>query len=167
MNYPAKLPLIFGMAMLTLTLGACGSDKAESASNTATTQAKTQTLAQDTAEVMQESDGGSVEDSSGHETVAKDVVNATENTANPIKPLSIKEGKKRYEQTCKVCHDQGLLDAPKLSNKAEWTKRLEKGVDTLYQHSAKGFNKMPAQATGAVTEAEVYAAVDYILEQTK
>lgn len=54
-----------------------------------------------------------------------------------------------------------------MTNKAEWAKRLEKGIDTLHQHSAKGFNKMPAQAVGAVSEAEVYAAVDYMLEQAK
>ncbi len=84
-----------------------------------------------------------------------------------VKALSLEEGKKRYETTCKVCHDQGLLEAPKLTDKANWAKRLEKGVDKLHEHSAKGFNKMPAQATGDVSEAEVYAAVDYMITQVK
>lgn len=84
-----------------------------------------------------------------------------------VKALSIEEGKARYEKTCKVCHDQGLLDAPKLTDKANWAKRLDKGIDTLHTHSAKGFGKMPAQATGDVSEAEVYAAVDYIVSQVK
>lgn len=84
-----------------------------------------------------------------------------------VKPLSVAEGKARYEKTCKVCHDQGLLDSPKLTDKAEWAKRLEKGIDTLHTHSAKGFGKMPAQATGDVSEAEVYAAVDYMVSQVK
>ncbi len=77
--------------------------------------------------------------------------------------LDIKAGQKRYEATCKMCHDQGLLDAPKLSDKAAWQARVAKGKDTLYQHSTKGFNKMPAQVQGDVTEAEVKAAVDYML----
>lgn len=81
--------------------------------------------------------------------------------------LSVQEGKKRYEQTCKVCHDQGLLDAPKLSDKATWARRLDKGVEVLYQHAAKGFNKMPAQAVGTASEEEVRAAVDYMIEQIK
>ena len=84
-----------------------------------------------------------------------------------VKALSIEEGKKRYETTCKACHEQGLLDAPKLTDKANWAKRLEQGVDTLHAHSAKGFNKMPAQAAGDVSEAEVYAAVDYMVSQVK
>lgn len=84
-----------------------------------------------------------------------------------VKALSIQEGRARYEKTCKVCHDQGLLDSPKLTDKAEWAKRLEKGIDTLHTHSAKGFGKMPAQATGDVSEAEVYAAVDYMVSQVK
>ena len=54
-----------------------------------------------------------------------------------------------------------------LTAKADWAKRLEKGVDTLHTHSAKGFGKMPAQATGDVSEAEVYAAVDYMISQVK
>lgn len=84
-----------------------------------------------------------------------------------VKALSIEEGKARYEKTCKVCHEQGLLNAPKLTDKAGWEKRLEKGIDTLHTHSAKGFGKMPAQATNEVSEAEVYAAVDYMVSQVK
>lgn len=83
-----------------------------------------------------------------------------------VAPLSIEEGKKRYEASCKVCHDQGLLDAPKLGDKAAWQARIAKGKDVLYTHSAKGFNKMPAQATGDISEAEVYAAVDYMLQKS-
>ncbi|WP_049166820.1 c-type cytochrome, partial [Moraxella catarrhalis] len=86
----------------------------------------------------------------------------------PVEAASIEVGKARYEKTCKVCHDAGLLEAPKITDKAEWQKRLnEKGLETLQAHSAKGFNKMPAQAIGDVTEPEVYAAVNYILEQAK
>lgn len=74
-------------------------------------------------------------------------------------------GQKRYEITCSICHGQGLLDAPKLSDKATWQPRIAKGKETLYQHSINGFNKMPAQAVGDVSELEVRAAVDYIIGQ--
>lgn len=80
--------------------------------------------------------------------------------------LSADAGQKRYEATCKLCHDQGLLNAPKKGDKAEWAKRLAKGKDTLYTHSIKGFNKMPAQAVGDVSEAEVKLAVDYLIAQS-
>ena len=78
--------------------------------------------------------------------------------------LAADAGAKLYETNCKVCHDSGLLDAPKYGDKAAWEPRLAKGIDTLHMHSAKGFNKMPAQVTDKVSEAQVYAAVDYMVE---
>ena len=78
--------------------------------------------------------------------------------------LAADAGAKLYETNCKVCHEGGLLNAPKYGDKAAWEQRLAKGTETLHMHSAKGFNKMPAQATDKVSEAQVYAAVDYMIE---
>ncbi|ERL55285.1 c-type cytochrome [Psychrobacter aquaticus] len=77
--------------------------------------------------------------------------------------LAADAGAKLYESNCKVCHAAGLLDAPKYGDTAAWTARLTKDKETLYMHSVKGFNKMPAQAINGVTEAQVKAAVDYML----
>ena len=77
--------------------------------------------------------------------------------------LAADAGAKLYESNCQVCHAAGLLDAPKYGDTAAWTARLTKDKETLYMHSAKGFNKMPAQAINGVTEAQVKAAVDYML----
>lgn len=77
--------------------------------------------------------------------------------------LAADAGATLYESNCKVCHANGLLNAPKYGDKAAWEPRLAKGTDTLHMHSAKGFNKMPAQATDKVSEAQVYAAVDYMI----
>ena len=77
--------------------------------------------------------------------------------------LAANAGAKLYESNCQVCHAAGLLDAPKYGDTAAWTARLTKDKETLYMHSAKGFNKMPAQAVNGVTEAQVKAAVDYML----
>lgn len=77
--------------------------------------------------------------------------------------LAADAGAALYESNCKVCHDAGLLNAPKYGDKMAWSTRLTKGKETLYMHSAKGFNKMPAQAVNGVTDAQVKAAVDYML----
>ncbi|WP_046697840.1 c-type cytochrome [Moraxella bovoculi] len=169
MQHPArKISLV---TALIFALSACGGDKtpekAPEPTKVETAPAATAEVpAENKAEVTQEpiKEPAKEAELAQPEPVAEA---PTQTAAAPVEALSIEEGKKRYEQTCKVCHDQGLLDAPKLSDKAEWAKRLEKGVDKLHEHSAKGFNKMPAQAVGAVTEAEVYAAVDYMLEQAK
>ncbi len=98
------------------------------------------------------------------ETMAAEPAEAVE-PPTPDEPevLAADAGAKLYESNCKVCHEAGLLDAPKYGDKAAWTPRLAKGIDTLHMHSAQGFNKMPAQATDKVSEAEVYAAVDYMV----
>ena len=82
--------------------------------------------------------------------------------AEPV-VLAADTGAKIYEANCKLCHESGLLSAPIHGDKTAWAPRLTKDKETLYMHSAKGFNKMPAQATDKVSEAEVHAAVDYML----
>lgn len=85
-----------------------------------------------------------------------------EATAEP-EVLAADAGAQLYEKQCKVCHENGLLEAPKFGDKAAWAPHLAKDIETLRMHSAKGFNKMPAQAVGDVTEAQVHAAVDYMV----
>ncbi|MBP3947175.1 c-type cytochrome [Psychrobacter sp. K31L] len=87
---------------------------------------------------------------------------APETAAEP-EVLAADAGAKLYESNCQVCHAAGLLNAPKYGDTAAWAARLTKDKETLYSHSAKGFNKMPAQAVNGVTEAQVHAAVDYML----
>ena len=87
---------------------------------------------------------------------------APETAAEP-EVLAADTGAKLYESNCQVCHAAGLLNAPKYGDTAAWAARLTKDKETLYSHSAKGFNKMPAQAVNGVTEAQVHAAVDYML----
>ena len=77
--------------------------------------------------------------------------------------LAADAGAQLYEKQCKVCHENGLLEAPKFGDKAAWAPHLAKDIETLRMHSAKGFNKMPAQASTEVSEAQVHAAVDYMV----
>ena len=93
------------------------------------------------------------------------VIETPADTATTAEPelLAVDAGAKLYESNCKACHANGLLNAPILGDKAAWEPRLAKGKETLYTHSAQGFNKMPAQAVNGVTEAQVKAAVDYML----
>ncbi|MEK6202750.1 MAG: c-type cytochrome [Psychrobacter sp.] len=77
--------------------------------------------------------------------------------------LAADAGATLYEKQCKVCHEKGLLAAPVFGDKEAWAPRIAKGIDTLHMHSAKGFNKMPAQANAEISEAQVHAAVDYMV----
>ena len=170
MKNPSKtLSLLLASAVL---LTACGGEKP---SEPAKAEPSTQTAPAELADTVPKADEVVITNSATSDKTDKGTVETAQGdnaeqadlAAAPVQALSIAEGKARYEKTCRICHDQGLLDAPKLTAKADWAKRLDKGIDTLHKHSAKGFGKMPAQVTGEVSEAEVYAAVDYMVSQVQ
>ena len=74
------------------------------------------------------------------------------------------DGRKTYDAVCAMCHNAGVAGAPKVGDKAEWTKRLAQGKDTLYASAVKGKGAMPAKGGNpAIPDAEVRAAVDHLL----
>lgn len=162
-------------ACITIAVTACGSEGSDQPAATAAqaTASSTTQAASTTQHTEQNAKTQDVTAQPSTVTATPTEVSQSEASgevvsAKPVEALSIAEGKQRYEKTCKVCHDAGLLDAPKLSAKQEWQKRLAaKGLETLQANSAKGFNKMPAQAVGDVSEAEVYAAVNYIIQSSQ
>ena len=78
------------------------------------------------------------------------------------------DGKATYDTTCAVCHATGVANAPKLGDKAAWKDRIAKGMDTLHTHALKGFNAMPPKGGNmALSDADVKAAVDYMVSQAK
>lgn len=55
----------------------------------------------------------------------------------------------KYQKSCKMCHETGLLNAPKVGDKAAWAPRVAQGKDVLLKHAKEGFNNMPAKGTCA------------------
>jgi cytochrome c5 len=81
------------------------------------------------------------------------------------------DGQKVYQSVCAMCHRTGVAGAPKLGDVAAWEGRIAQGIDVLYERSIKGFKgdkgTMPARGGRAsLSDAEVKAAVDYIVEQS-
>jgi cytochrome c5 len=78
------------------------------------------------------------------------------------------EGKKVYETTCTACHGTGVAGAPKLGDKAAWAPRIKEGMDTLVADAIKGKGAMPPKGGNtALSDAEVRAAVEYMVSQSK
>lgn len=78
------------------------------------------------------------------------------------------KGKSVYEASCGTCHGAGVAGAPKLGDKAAWGPRIKSGNDTLYGSALKGKGAMPAKGGNAgLSEADVKAAVDYMVGQSK
>ncbi|AFJ02267.1 Cytochrome c5 [Methylophaga frappieri] len=73
-----------------------------------------------------------------------------------------------YNSVCMACHAAGVLEAPKLGSADDWAPRIEKGIDTLYDHAINGFNMMPAKGgNGALSDDDVKAAVDYMVAESQ
>jgi cytochrome c5 len=81
---------------------------------------------------------------------------------------SAAEGKAVYDQTCHVCHATGLAGSPKFGDKAAWAPRIATGMDKLYNAALHGLNAMPPKGGNAsLTDAQVKAAVDYMVAAAK
>jgi cytochrome c5 len=98
----------------------------------------------------------------------------TQRQPAPVAAAALSEvnGKQIYQSTCVACHGAGIAGAPKLGDTGLWAKRIVKGLDTLYASAINGVQGnagvMPAKGGNpALSNAEVKAAVDYIVAQSK
>ena len=104
-------------------------------------------------------------------------VQSAETQPEPLKKAvaastPVRDGHQVYQATCVVCHGAGIAGAPKLADKGQWAKHIAKGLDTLYASAVNGVQgsagAMPAKGGNpALSNAEVKAAVDYMVAQSK
>jgi cytochrome c5 len=81
----------------------------------------------------------------------------------PAEPAVGKGGEEVYKAACAMCHTPGLMNAPKLGDKAQWEPRIKQGHDTLVTNATKGIRMMPAKGGNpTLTDAEVAGAVKYM-----
>ena len=73
------------------------------------------------------------------------------------------DGKTVYEQSCKGCH---TAMKPKTGDKEAWAPLIKQGTDTLTASVIKGKGMMPPKGK-AVSDADVKAAVEYMMSQSK
>ncbi|SFW33153.1 Cytochrome c5 [Nitrosovibrio sp. Nv17] len=78
------------------------------------------------------------------------------------------DAKSIYTASCAACHASGAAGAPKLDDKGAWAGRLGSGIDTLYKSALNGKNAMPPKGgNAALSDDDVKAVVDYMVEQVK
>ena len=98
-------------------------------------------------------------------------VNATESTGDTNVAANDTGTSKSAEDLytgCAACHDSGVLNAPKLGDKAGWGSRVAKGTDVLYASAINGIGGMPAKGGRAdYSDDDIKKVVDYMLESVK
>ncbi len=81
-----------------------------------------------------------------------------------------RSGEAVYNAACMACHTTGAAGAPKLGDVADWSGRLAKGMDILYDHGINGIPGTGMIAKGGCmncSDEEVIAAVDYMVESSQ
>lgn len=78
-------------------------------------------------------------------------------------------GEEIYKTRCSLCHDGGAGQAPRISDREEWSTRLARGRDALVRSAIRGVPNSAMTPRGGHTDlsdAEVAAAVNYLLDQS-
>ncbi len=109
--------------------------------------------------------------------VAQVKVASAETQREPVKsaaaaPPPGRNGQQVYQATCVACHGAGIAGAPKLGDKSQWAKHIAKGLGTLYTSAVNGVQGStgampPKGGNPALSDAEVRAAVDYMVARSK
>ena len=79
-------------------------------------------------------------------------------------PVAAADGKALYDKTCSGCHNNM---APKLGDKAAWAPRIKQGADALTASAIKGKGAMPPKGGSSLPDADIKAAVEYMIGQAK
>lgn len=83
-------------------------------------------------------------------------------------PAAPKGGAEIVATACKACHATGVLEAPKIGDRAAWEQRLSAagGLDGLTASAITGKGSMPPKGGAMVSDAEIRAAVENMLAES-
>ena len=95
-----------------------------------------------------------------------------ETPAEPEPVATTMSGPQVYNSACLACHGAGIGGAPVLGDAAQWVERIAQGATTLKEHALQGFSGstgfMPPKGGRLdLSDAEIEAAVDYMINQTQ
>ncbi|HKK04406.1 MAG: c-type cytochrome [Gammaproteobacteria bacterium] len=90
----------------------------------------------------------------------------------PAQADELSKGEEVFKNACIACHGAGVAGAPKLGDKAAWSDRIAKGMDTLDDHALHGFKgnsgfMPPKGGRMDLSDEDVKAAVAYMVSQAK
>ena len=78
---------------------------------------------------------------------------------------SERSGEEIYNSKCAGCHNSGVMGAPKYAALADWSSRIDLGLDKLTASAIAGKGGMPARGTCMdCTDNEIKVTVQYMLD---
>jgi cytochrome c5 len=72
-----------------------------------------------------------------------------------------------YQGACMACHAAGVAGAPKLGDAPAWNDRAAKGLDALVSSAVNGIGAMPPRGGSQLSDDQVRAVIEYMLENSK
>jgi len=99
--------------------------------------------------------------------VTLDDIRANMTMASAAADAANKSPEDLYKSACLACHTTGAAGAPKIGDVAAWNARLGKGVDALVTSAINGIGAMPPRGGSQYDDAQIKAAVEYILDNSK
>lgn len=157
--------LLVGILTLGMVVGCGGETESETVAEPAASESMATEPTTEVAEPEVEPVTEPVADDVAQPEAEAATETAESDASTAAAPLSAEAGAELYEAHCKLCHEKGLLNAPKFGDATDWAPRIAQGKETLYKHSVEGFKAMPPQADNGVTVEQVHAAVDYMVDQ--
>lgn len=166
-NYILNKAGVEGAPALSTGKKASGTDTAASGQattdETASADAKADT-GEATTKTASKDDAAASEQAGGSDSAAGEKVAAASGAAIDAKTANT-VGKKVFKALCHTCHVPGIAGAPKVTDGAEWKKRLAaQGLDKVHYNAIHGLGAMPPKGGNAsLSDDEVIAAVNYML----
>lgn len=99
--------------------------------------------------------------------ITLDDIRANMTMASAAADAASKSPEDLYKSACLACHTTGAAGAPKIGDVAAWNARLGKGVDALVTSAINGIGAMPPRGGSQFDDAQIKAAVEYILDNSK
>jgi len=84
-----------------------------------------------------------------------------------ISDTTVIDGEAAYKENCAVCHETGMMGAPREGEASDWKERSNLWQAVLMEHAKTGYFEMPARGGKTDLPDEVVnAAAEYMLEIT-
>jgi cytochrome c len=81
---------------------------------------------------------------------------------------SVSKGEKLYDASCKLCHGNDTMGAPKVGDASAWSAVMKKGMDKVLVNAIKGTGAMPPKGGNMdLSDADIKEIVEYMIGASK